>query len=87
MAVDIKGEVGASTDGNSETVSQLKIKLTPAKGALKKLDGLKITISGTAKSDTGGATVTGQILNSKKHSLVIKNLKMKFVGTAIADLN
>ena len=87
VAVDIEGEVGASTDGNSETVSQLKIKLTPAKGALKKLDGLKITISGTAKSDTGGATVTGQILNSKKHSLVIKNLKMKFVGTAIADLN
>lgn len=87
VAVEVEGEVAASPDGNTEKVSPLKVKLIPAKGALKKLDGLKITVSGAASSDAGGAAVTGQVLNSKRHSLVIKNLQMKFVGTAIADLN
>lgn len=88
VKVDVDGEIAASEDGKTAKVSTLKIKLTPAKGALKKLDGLKFTVSGSAKATTDGQpTIVGQTLNAKHHSLVVKNIKIKLVGKAIADLN
>lgn len=88
VKVDVDGEIAASEDGKTAKVSTLKIKLTPAKGALKKLDGLKFTVSGSAKATTDGQpTIVGQTLNAKHHSLVVKNIKIRLVGKAIADLN
>lgn len=87
VSVEVIGEVAASTDGLEATVSPVKVKLTPKKGALKKLDGLKLIVSGSAKSTSGGATVTGIPLNAKTHTLVAKDINVKVVGTVVADLN
>lgn len=87
VKVNIEGEIAASIDGKTPKTSPLKVTLTPAKGAIKKLDGLKFTVSGAAKAEGDGPTITGQTLNTRNHSLVIKNIKIKFVGKAIADLN
>ena len=87
VSVEVIGEVAASTDGLEATVSPVKVKLTPKKGALKKLDGLKLIVSGSAKSTSGGATVTGIPLNAKTHTLVAKDINVKVVGTIVADLN
>ena len=87
VSVEVIGEVAASTDGLEAAVSPVKVKLTPKKGALKKLDGLKLIVSGSAKSTSGGATVTGIPLNAKTHTLVAKDINVKAVGTIVADLN
>ena len=87
VSVEVIGEVAASTDGLEAAVSPVKVKLTPKKGALKKLDGLKLIVSGSAKSTSGGATVTGIPLNAKTHTLVAKDINVKVVGTVVADLN
>ena len=87
VSVEVIGEVAASTDGLEAAVSPVKVKLTPKKGALKKLDGLKLIVSGSAKSTSGGATVTGIPLNAKNHTLVAKDINVKVVGTIVADLN
>ena len=87
VSVEVIGEVAASADGVSPVVSPVKVKLTPKKGALKKLDGLKLVVSGSAKSTAGGVTVTGIPLNAKTHTLVAKDIKVKVVGTIVADLN
>ena len=87
VKVKVEGEIAASADGKTAKVSPLKVVLTPAKGALKKLDGIKFTVSGAAKAEGDGPAITGQTLNARKHSLVVKNIKIKFVGKAIADLN
>ena len=87
VSVEVIGEVAASADGLEAAVSPVKVKLTPKKGALKKLDGLKLIVSGSAKSTSGGATVTGIPLNAKTHTLVAKDINVKVVGTIVADLN
>ena len=87
VSVEVIGEVAASADGLEAAVSPVKVKLTPKKGALKKLDGLKLIVSGSAKSTSGGATVTGIPLNAKTHTLVAKDINVKVVGTVVADLN
>ena len=87
VAVEVTGEVAASANGVDAVVSPVKVKLTPKNGALKKLDGLKLIISGTAKSNEGGTTVTGITLNAKTHTLVAKDINVKLVGTIVADLN
>ena len=61
--------------------------MKPTKSALKKLDGLKFTVSGSAKSEKNTESVVGQTLNAKHHTLIIKNIKIKLVGQVIADLN
>ena len=87
VKVEVTGEVKASPDGVNSTTSAIQVKLTPQKGALKTFDGMKLTVSGAAQSSQGDATVVGKTLNAKKHSLVAKNIQIKLVGKAIADLN
>ena len=85
--IEITGEVEASKDGTTPTSSEISIKLTPKKGALKRIDGLKLTISGSAKSENGNTSVVGIPLNAKHHSLVAKDIAIKLVGTVTVDLN
>lgn len=87
VSVEVTGEVAASTNGTDMVESPVTVKLTPKKGALKKLDGLKLVVSGSAKSTAGGVTITGIPLNAKTHTLVAKDIKIKLVGTIVADLN
>lgn len=87
VIVAVDGEIKASADGKTPAVSTLKITMKPTKSALKKLDGLKFTVSGSAKSEKNTESVVGQTLNAKHHTLIIKNIKIKLVGQVIADLN
>ena len=87
VKVTVDGEIKASADGKTPAVSTLKITMKPTKSALKKLDGLKFTVSGSAKSEKNTESVVGQTLNAKNHTLIIKNIKIKLVGQVIADLN
>lgn len=87
VSVEVTGEVAASANGVDAVVSPVKVKLTPKNGALKKLDGLKLVVSGSAKSTAGGITVTGIPLNAKTHTLVAKDINVKLVGTLVTDLN
>ena len=87
VKVAVDGEIKASADGKTPAVSTLKITMKPTKSALKKLDGLKFTVSGSAKSEKNTESVVGQTLNAKYHTLIIKNIKIKLVGQVIADLN
>lgn len=87
VSVEVTGEVAASPNGTDMVESPVTVKLTPKKGALKKLDGLKLVVSGSAKSAVGGTAVTGIPLNAKTHTLVAKDIKIKLVGTIVADLN
>lgn len=85
--VEVTGEVAASLDGTTPTSSQVEVKITPKNGALKKLDGLKLSVSGSAKSAAQGQTVTGVRLNAKTHTLVAKDIKVKIVGGLVYDAN
>ncbi len=87
VKVAVDGEIKASADGKTPAVSTLKITMKPTKSALKKLDGLKFTVSGSAKSEKNTESVVGHTLNAKHHTLIIKNIKIKLVGQVIADLN
>lgn len=83
---DGKNKVTASTDGVTKTESPLEIKITEtAAGSLKKLDGIIFTASGKAKE--GDNTVTGVTLNADKHTLHVKDIKIKVVGKVIGDFN
>lgn len=81
-----KGTVKASTDGVTAATSPLEIELREkVKGGLQKLDGLSYKVKGKASHD--GTTVTGIILNSKKHTLKLENIKVKLVGKVIGNFN
>lgn len=87
VKVEVVGEVAGSDDVNKVVESPVTIKIIPEKGGLKKLDGVKLKISGSAKSENGKPTITGVPLNSKTHNLIADDIVIKLVGTIIADLN
>lgn len=83
---DGKNKVAASTDGVTKVESPLEIKITEtAAGSLKKLDGIIFTASGKAKD--GDNKVTGITLNAEKHTLKVRDIKIKIVGKVIGDFN
>lgn len=87
IEVNVKqGTVKASADGVTAATSPLEIELREKeKGGLQKLDGLSYKVKGKASHD--GTTVTGIILNSKKHTLKLENIKVKLVGKVIGNFN
>ncbi len=74
-------------DGNDNPkVSPIKLVLKQTrKGALQKLDALKLVVTASASDNSG--SVTGITLNSKEHFIIADNIKIKVVGQLIADLN
>lgn len=87
IKVDIDADIKASTNGTDVATSDLHIVLTPAKQGLKKLNGIKIKVSGAAKDANGNNPVKGITLNARKHSLVLQNIRLSLKGKAVADLN
>lgn len=81
-----KGEVSASTDGETAVTSPLEVEIREkVKGGLKQLDGLSYKIQG--KATHNGTTVEGITLNANKHTLKLNNIKVKLVGKIIGDFN
>ena len=87
IKVDIDADIKASPNGKDIATSDLHIVLTPAKQGLKKLNGIKIKVSGAAKDANGNNPVKGITLNARKHSLVLQNIRLSLKGKAVADLN
>ena len=87
IKVDIDADIKASSKDTDVATSDLRIVLTPAKQGLKKLNGIKIKVSGAAKDANGINPVTGITLNARKHSLVLQNIRLSLKGKAVADLN
>ena len=87
LEVEITGEIQASADGTTPATSPISVKIMQKKpDAFKKLDGLKVVVSGKAKGE-GGNAVTGVVLNAEKHTLKLNDIKIKLVGKVISDLN
>ena len=85
--LEIPNKVIGSSDGETPAKSNVIIKVTQKeKGALKELDGIKFTVTGSAKTD-GKNPIEGITLNASKHTLKLNNIKVKLVGTVIADFN
>lgn len=81
-----KGEVSASTDGETAVTSPLEVEIREkVKGGLKQLDGLSYKVKG--KATHNGTTVEGITLNANKHTLKLNNIKVKLVGKIIGDFN
>ena len=81
-----KGEVSASTDGETAVTSPLEVEIREkVKGGLKQLDGLSYKVQG--KATHKGTTVEGITLNANKHTLKLNNIKVKLVGKIIGDFN
>lgn len=81
-----KGEVSASTDGETAVTSPLEVEIREkVKGGLKQLDGLSYKVQG--KATHNGTTVEGVTLNANKHTLKLNNIKVKLVGKIIGDFN
>ena len=87
IKVDIDADIKASSKDTDVATSDLRIVLTPAKQGLKKLNGIKIKVSGAAKDANGNNPVKGITLNARKHSLVLQNIRLSLKGKAVADLN
>ncbi len=87
VEVDIvKGTVAASTDGVTVMESPLEIKISEKQeGGLQKLDGLSFKVLG--KATDGETSVVGVTLNAEKHTLKLKDIKIKLVGKVIGDFN
>lgn len=87
LEVEITGEIQASADGKTPATSPISVKIMQKKSdAFKKLDGLKVVVSGKARGE-GGNAVTGVVLNAEKHTLKLNDIKIKLVGKVISDLN
>ena len=87
IKVDIDADIKASPNGTDIATSDLHIVLTPGKQGLKKLNGIKIKVSGAAKDANGNDPVKGITLHARKHSLVLQNIRLSLKGKAVADLN
>ena len=86
--VEVSNTVIASPDGENSAYTPLTINITKKTAdAMRKIDGLRLTIQGKAKSDDGTESVTGKTLNAKKHFLIVRDLKIKITGKVIADFN
>ena len=86
LDVIVDGNIAASKDGKTTVNSPLSVKLVQKKeDAVKKLDGIVFLVSGKANGTDGA--VTGITLNSQKHSLKLKDVKIQLVGRVISNFN
>ena len=88
LSVEVLKQIPASADGKTPVYVQQQIVIKPLdNGVFKEMDGVMLKIIGTATDDKGENSVTGKRLNSKTHTLNLKNLKMSVVGQLAVDMN
>ena len=87
IKVEVSNTVIASADGETSSETPLTIRVSQNDGrALSRLDGLVFDVTASA-SDGGANPVEGMTLNSEKHFLIARGIKIKLVGTLIGDFN
>lgn len=87
IKVEVSNTVIASADGKKSAETPLTITVSQKEsGALSRLDGLVFDITAAA-SDGDAQPVVGKTLNSKKHFLIARDIKIKLVGKLIGDFN
>lgn len=87
IKVEVSNTVIASADGATSSETPLTIRVSQNDGrALSRLDGLVFDVTASA-SDGGANSVEGMTLNSEKHFLIARDIKIKLVGTLIGDFN
>lgn len=87
IKVEVSNTVIASADGDTSSETPLTIRVSQNDGrALSRLDGLVFDVTASA-SDGGANPVEGMTLNSEKHFLIARDIKIKLVGTLIGDFN
>lgn len=87
IKVEVSNTVIASADGATSSETPLTIRVSQNDGrALSRLDGLVFDVTASA-SDGGANPVEGMTLNSEKHFLIARDIKIKLVGTLIGDFN
>lgn len=87
IKVKVSNTVIASADGETSSETPLTIRVSQNDGrALSRLDGLVFDVTASA-SDGGANPVEGMTLNSEKHFLIARDIKIKLVGTLIGDFN
>ncbi len=85
VKVENPGTVAAS-DGKTLAKTSVTAHMTlMTEDALERLDGIVMTVVGSAKGDDG--VVTGVTLNSKTQKMKVENFRLKLVGKVISDLN
>lgn len=86
LSVEVVSDIKGSTDGTTAVTSTLKaVVKEKQKGTLKNVDGLAFHVK--AASGEGANAIVGKTINAYKQTLVVKNIKVKVIGTVIADLN
>ena len=76
----------AASDGKTLATTSVTARMTlMTDDALERLDGIVMTIEGSASN--GSETVTGVTLNSKTQKMKVDNIKLKLVGKVVSDLN
>lgn len=79
-------ETVVASDGKKLVISPVAANMTlMTEDALDVLDGVIMTISGSANGKNGA--VTGVTLNAKTQKMKVENLKIKLIGKVVADLN
>lgn len=79
-------ETVTASDGKKLVTSPVAAKMTlMTSDALDVLDGVILTIKGSASGSNGN--VTGVTLNSKTQKMKVENLKLKLIGKVVSDLN
>ena len=87
IKVEVSNTVIASADGETSSETPLTIRVSQNDGrVLSRLDGLVFDVTASA-SDGGANPVEGMTLNSEKHFLIARDIKIKLVGTLIGDFN
>lgn len=87
VSVEVDRTIIASSNGKDSERTPVVIKIRQNReGALKELDGLRLTFEGDA-SQPGQPDVTGITLNSEKHFIIAHDVQIKLLGTVAVNLD
>lgn len=89
IEVKVDNTILASGNGIDPAASSVVVKVTQKQaGALERLDGLVFDFAASARNPQNTAEVVDNItLNSRNHTILINDIKVKLVGTVIGDFN
>ena len=89
IKVSVDNTILASSNGVEPVGSAIVVKVEQKQSnALERLDGLVFDFAASARNPQDGTDVVDNItLNSRNHTILINDIKVKLVGTVIGDFN
>ena len=89
IEVKVDNTILASSNGVEPVGSAIVVKVEQKQSdALERLDGLVFDFAASARNPQDGTDVVDNItLNSRNHTILINDIKVKLVGTVIGDFN